>query len=105
MHVEIVPNRNSRPTVLLREGWREGKRVLKRTIANLTHWPDEQIDALRRVLRHEPVMAADDVFDIIETRPHGHVEAVLGTIKDIGLDVLIASKRTRERDRIVAMIA
>jgi len=105
MHVEIVPNRNSRPTILLREGWREGKRVLKRTIANLTHWPDEQIDALRRVLKNEPVMAADDVFDIIETRPHGHVEAVLGTIKNIGLDILIASKRSRERDLILAMIA
>jgi transposase len=105
MHIEIVPNRNSRPTILLREGWREGKRVLKRTIANLTHWPDEQIDALRRVLKNEPVMAADDVFDIIQTRSHGHVEAVLGTIKNIGLDVLIGSKRTRERDLILAMIA
>ena len=104
MHVEIVPNRNSRPTILLREGWREGKRVLKRTIANLTHWPDEQVDALRRVLRNEPVMAVDDVFDIIGTRPHGHVEAVLGTIKLIGLDTIIASRRCSERDLVIAMI-
>jgi transposase len=105
MHVEIVPNRKSRPTILLREGWREGQRVLKRTIANLTHWPDEQVDALRRVLRNEPVMAVDDVFDIIETRPHGHVEAVLGTIKLIGLDTIIASRRCSERDLVIAMIA
>ena len=51
MYVDIVPNRNSRPAVLLREGWREGGRVRKRTLANLTDWPPEKVEALRRVLK------------------------------------------------------
>ena len=56
MHVEWVPNRKSRPTILLRETWREGKQVKKRTIANLTDWPPEKIEALRKVLRGETVL-------------------------------------------------
>ena len=51
MYVETVPNRNSRPAILLREGWREGGRVRKRTLANLTDWPAEKVDSLRRVLK------------------------------------------------------
>lgn len=105
MYVETVPNRNSRPAILLREGWREGGKVKKRTIANLTHWPPEKIQALRRLLKDEPLVSPDDVFVIERSIPHGHVEAVLGTIRKIGLDHLIASKRTRERDLVVAMIA
>ena len=53
MYIETVPNRKSRPAILLRQGWREGKRVRKKTLANLTDWPAEQIEALRRVLRRE----------------------------------------------------
>jgi hypothetical protein len=56
MHVEWVPNRNSRPTILLRETWREGKQVKKRTLANLTDWPKEKIESLRKVLRGETVL-------------------------------------------------
>lgn len=105
MYIEVVPNRNSRPAILLREGWREGGRIRKRTLANLTDWPQDKVEALRRVLSNEPVMAVDDVIEFIENRPHGHVEAVLGTIKNIGLDTLIASKRCRERDLVLAVIA
>lgn len=105
MYIEMVPNRNSPPAVLLREGWREGGKVKKRTIANLSHWPKHKLQALRRLLNNEPLMAPDDAFDIVRSLPHGHVEAVLGTIKKIGLDHIIASKRCRERDLIVAMIA
>ncbi len=47
MHIDTVPNRNSRPAVLLREGWREGRRTRKRTLANLTDWPLEKIQALQ----------------------------------------------------------
>ena len=50
MYVEIVPNRNSRPAILLREGWREGKKVCKRTLANLTDWPARKVELLRRLL-------------------------------------------------------
>jgi transposase len=105
MYIERVPNRNSRPAILLREGWREGKKVCKRTLANLSDWPAQKVEALRRVLRDEPLAAPEDAFAIERSWPHGHVEAVLETIRQIGLDKLIGTKRTRERDLVLAMIA
>ena len=105
MYIERVPNRNSPPAILLREGWREGNKVRKRTIANLTHWPEEKVEALRRVLKGEPMVRADEAFSIDRSIPHGHVEAILGTIKRIGLDKIIASKRCRHRDLVIAMVA
>lgn len=104
MYIEIVPNRSSPPAILLREGWREGKNVKKRTIANLSKWPKHKIDALRRVLNDEPLMCVDDVFSIKRALPHGHVEAILGTIRLLGLEHVIAAKRCRERDLVLAMI-
>jgi len=104
MYIERVPNRNSRPAILLREGWREGKKVCKRTLANLSDWPTQKVEALRRVLRDEPLAAPEDAFAIERSWPHGHVEAVLQTIGHIGLDKLIGTKRTRERDLVLAMI-
>lgn len=104
MYIENVPNRNSRPAILLREGWREGKKTCKRTIANLTDWPEEKVELLRRLLRGEPLVSAREAFAVERTVPHGHVEAVLGTIKRLGLDSIIYSKRCRERDLVVAMI-
>ena len=105
MYIERVPNRNSRPAILLREGWREGKIIKKRTIANLTDWPEHKIETLRRLLKDEQMVSIHDAFVIERSIPHGHVEAVLGTIKNIGLDNIIASKRSRERDLVIAMIA
>jgi transposase len=105
MYIENIPNRGSPPAILLREAWREGKRIRKRTIANLGQWPSEKVEALRRLLRDEPLVVAQEAFIIEESRAHGHVEAVLGTIKKLGLDELIASRRSRERDLVVAMIA
>ena len=58
MYIESIPNRNSPPAILLREAWREGKRIRKRTIANLSQWPSEKVEALRRLLRDEPMVAA-----------------------------------------------
>ena len=104
MYVEIVPNRNSRPAILLREGWREGKKVCKRTIANLSDWPSRKVELLRRVLKEESLVSPTEAFSIERSLPHGHVEAVLETIKRIGLDQLIGAKRTRERDLVLAMI-
>jgi len=104
MYVEIVPNRKSRPAILLREGWREGDRVQKRTIANLTDWPAAKVEALRRLLKDDPLVSPDDAFAIERSLPHGHVEAVLTCISRLGLDKLLASKRSRERDLVVAMI-
>jgi transposase len=104
MYIEVVPNRRSRPAILLREGWREGPKVRKRTLANLSHWPPHKIEALRRVLRGDTVVAPDEAFTIERSRPHGHVAAVLGTLKKLGLDRLLAARRNPERDRAVALI-
>ena len=105
MFIDIVPNRNSPPAVLLREAWREGQKVRKRTVANLSGWPKEKVEALRRVLKNEPLVTPEEAFVIERSLPHGHVEAVLGTIRKLGLDRLILSTRCRERDLVVAMVA
>ena len=105
MYIETVPNRNSRPAVLLREGWREGGRVRKRTLANLTDWPQAKIEALRAVLKGAPAgTAPEDAFDIIRSRPHGHVSAVLASLQRLGLHSMISRSGCRERDIIVALI-
>ncbi len=105
MHIEAVPNRGSHPTVLLRQSYREGKRVRKRTLANLTRLPPEAIEAIKRTLRGERLVSCDQAFAIERSIPHGHVKAILGTIRKIGLDTIIASRRSRQRDLVVAMIA
>jgi len=105
MYIERVPNRASPPAVLLRESYREGGRVKKRTLANLSHLSDATIEGLRRVLRGDTVVAPDNAFTIERSRPHGHVAAVVGTIKKLGVDRLLASRRSPDRDRAVALIA
>jgi transposase len=104
MYIETVPNRNSRPAVLLREGWREGNKICKRTLANLSDWSQARIEALRRVLKNEPLLSPEAAFVIERSLPHGHVQALLSAIKRMGLDSLIAAKRVRERDLVLAMI-
>ena len=91
MYVTRVPNRSSPPAVLLRESWREDGKVKTRTLANLTHWPDARVEALRRMLRGETVLLSADRFAIERALPHGHVAAVLGTLRAIGLDPRIRS--------------
>ena len=105
MYIEAVPNRNSRPTILLRQGWREGKKVRKRTLANLTQWPSQKVEALRRVLQDDSLVSPQSLFVIDESLPHGAVEAVLGTMRNIHLDTLIASKPCPERNLVMAMVA
>jgi hypothetical protein len=105
MYIDIVPNRNSPPAVLLRESWREGKKTHKRTVANLTGLPEEAIDALRRSLKGERLVPAESVFAIERSLPHGHVAAVVGTLRRIGLDAVLGSRASRERDLVVAMVA
>ena len=99
-----IPNRQSPPAILLREAWRDRGRVRKRTIANLTDWPAARIEALRRVLRDEPLVRADELFTVETSLPHGHVEAILGLVRRLGLDTLLATKRSRARDLVLAMI-
>jgi transposase/ribosomal protein L35 len=105
MYIETVPNRKSPPAILLREGWREGKKTCKRTLANLSHWPRHKIETFRRLLRDEALVSPKDLFTTVQTLPHGHVEAILGTMRKIGLDSILAAKRSRERDLVMAMIA
>ena len=104
MYIERVPNRRSPPAVLLRESFREGGRVRKRTLANLSHLPDATIEQLRRALRGESLIGVDEAFSIVRSRPHGHVAAVLGTLRKLRLERLLASRRSPERDRAVALI-
>ena len=104
MYVETVPNRNSPPAILLREGRREGKKVHKRTLANLTHWPKDKIERLRRVLKNEPLVHPDQLFAIERSLPHGHVELLLEVVRKLKLPALIDPRPSPQRDRVLAMI-
>ena len=107
MYVAKVPNRGSPPAVLLRESYREAGKVKNRTLANLSAWPEARVDALSRVLKGQPPPAADldQAFEITRSLPHGHVAAVLGTARRLGLDELIDPAPSRHRDLVMAMAA
>src|SRR5580704_6726302 len=107
MYVAVVPNRNSPPAILLRESFRENGKVHNRTIANLSHWPPDKVDALRAVLKGATALGAPlpQAFDIVRSRPHGHVAAVLGTMRKLHLDRLFDKHADRNRDLVLAMIA
>lgn len=107
MYIERVPNRNSPPAVLLRESYREGDQVKKRTIANLSKLPDDIIDSMKLALKGGKLSMSEaipDNFEVIRSLPHGHVAAVLETIKKLGLDEMISDKSSRIRNLVVAMI-
>ena len=104
MYIETVPNRNSPPAILLRQAWREGKKTCKRTLANLSDWPQEKIETFRRLLQDEPLVSPHDLFTTQNSLPHGHVEAILQMIRKLELERLISSQHCRERDLVVAMI-
>ena len=104
MHIDIVPNRNSPPAVLLRESYREGTRVRKRTLANLSALSAEQVDAIRRTLKGERLVPVAELFEIVRSRHHGHVQAVRAAMKQLRFESLVASRPSRERDLIVAMV-
>jgi hypothetical protein len=104
MYVARVPNRGSPPAVLLRESYREAGKVKNRTLANLSSWPEAKVDALSRVLKGQPPAAAlDGAFEITRSLPHGHVAAVLGTLRQLGLEELIDPVPARPRDLVAAM--
>ena len=105
MYIERVPNRNSPPAILLRESFREGNTVRKRTLANLSPWPPELVEGLQTLLRGgTAVKQLHDAFDIVRSRPHGHVAAVLGTLRHLDLERIIAPNPSHQRDLVVAMI-
>ncbi len=107
MYVATVPNRGSPPAILLRESFRENGKVRNRTLTNLSAWPAEKVEALRQVLKGNIAAGPSlpQAFDIVRSLPHGHVVAVLGTIHQIGLDVLLDRKASRQRQCVLAMIA
>ena len=104
MYVDVVPNRNSPPAVLLRESYRDAGRSRKRTLANLSKLPDAAIEAVRRVLRGDRLVTPEEAFTCVRSLPHGHVAAVLGTLKRLGLHTLIARGASRARDLVLALI-
>ena len=107
MYIEKVPNRNSPPAVLLRESYREGDQVKKRTLANLSKLPDDIIDNLKLALKGATLSMNEGIpnhFEVIRSLPHGHVMAILETIKKLGLDKIISEKSSRIRNVVVAMI-
>jgi transposase len=105
MHIDRVPNRNSPPAVLLRQSYREGGKVRKRTLANLSKLPDNAIEGLRVLLKGgTAITSLDDAFEIQRSLRHGHVAAVLGTLSSLGLQSLISTQESRQRDLVTAMI-
>ena len=111
MYIATIPNRSSPPAILLRESYRTGKKVKTRTLTNITAWPPEKIQALRRVLADEPILPVasegaerSSAFEIQRSLPHGHVAAVLGTLRRLGLERIVASRPARDRDLVTAMI-
>ncbi len=105
MHIDVVPNRNSRPAYLLRESYRDGKKVKKRTIANLSSLSLEQIAAIRAILSGQKLAPTDTLFEIKNSRAHGHVDVVNVAMSRLKLPALLSARPSRERDLICALIA
>jgi transposase len=105
MHIDVVPNRGARPAYLLRESFREGTHVRKRTLANLSALSDAQIQAIRAILRGESLTPTAEQFEVIDSRAHGHVAAVRVAMQRLGVAALLAAKPSRERDQVLAMVA
>ena len=112
MYIEAVPNRDSPPAILLRESYREAGKVRKRTLLNLSDWPHERIAGFKALLKGGTVISKDqDAITIIRSLPHGHVDAALGTARQIGLDRLLGPRPApaqpggnRCRDLILALV-
>src|SRR5271165_4611834 len=105
MYVTRVPNRDSPPAVLLRESYREGGKVKSRTLANISDWPEAKVESLRRVLAGEILVPlAAERFEIARALAHGHVAAVLGTVRRLGLNKMLPNGPERRAKLIVAMI-
>ena len=106
MFIDVVPNGRSAPAVLLRESYREGKRVRKRTIANLGQLPPALIDGLRVLLQGGAVVGRPgEALEIRRSLPHGHVAAVIAMMRKLELPRLLGRTATRERDLALALIA
>ena len=105
MYIESVPNRNSPPCILLRESYREFGKTKKRTIANLSKLPKQLVAQLDALLRGGVLVDSfEKSLDIVRSLPHGHIAAVLGSVRRIGLDRILNSRPSREKTLVIAMI-
>jgi hypothetical protein len=104
MYITRVPNRDSPPAVLLRESYREGGKVKNRTLANLSSWPEAKVEALSRALKGLPPAGLEGMVEVSRSLPHGHVAAVLGMLRELGLEELIGPAGCRQRDLVTAMV-
>ena len=105
MYVTSVPNRGSPPAILLRESYRDNGKVRTRTLANLSHWPEHKVENFKRALKGlPPAVDLSEAFEITRSLPHGHVAAVLGTARALGIDELLDSVPSRQRDLVMAML-
>ncbi|MGH3849007.1 MAG: IS1634 family transposase, partial [Pseudonocardiaceae bacterium] len=105
MYVTRVPNRGSPPAILLRESYREDGKVRTRTLANLSRWPEHKVDKLQRALKGLPAARElAEAFEITRSLAHGHVAAVLGTARALGVEELIDPVPSRRRDLVTAML-
>ena len=105
MYITRIPNRGSPPAILLREGYRQDGRVKTRTLANLSKLPPEAIELLRLYLKGHQLVPAAEAFDVIASLHHGHVEAVLLTMRRLGFASLLASRSSRARELVLALVA
>jgi transposase len=105
MYIEAVPNRNSPPAILLRESYRQGGKVRKRTLCNLSGWSPAHVEGLRGVLKGGTVIPTEqDAITVTRSLPHGHVAAALGMARKIGLDRILGPDGNRCRDLVLAML-
>jgi hypothetical protein len=104
MYVAVVPNRSSRPAILLRESYRDGDKVKNRTLANLSDWLPDRIETLRAALRGDKLVPAGEGLEIVRSLPHGPVAAALGMARRIGLDQLLPDGPERRRNLALALI-
>jgi len=105
MYIEAVPNRHSPPAILLRESYRQGGKIKKRTLLNLSDWPADRIAGFKMLLKGGTVIPSDhQAITIIRSLPHGHVATALGTARKIGLDRLLGPDGNRCRDLVLALV-
>jgi hypothetical protein len=105
MHINVVPNRGSRLAYLLRESFRQGPHVRKRTSANLSTLSDEQILAIRAILRGEHLSPAHALFEAVASRPQGHVQVASVAMQRLSFARLLGARPSRDRDLVCAMVA
>ena len=104
-HVDVIPNRNSPPAILFRQAQRDGKRIRRTTLANLSKLPPQIVDGIRAMLRGGQIYRpGEEAFCIRRSLPHGHVAAVIGVWRQLGLERLLQRTRSRRRDLALAAI-